>query len=358
MKGDLGYSLVTYMISTIKELKNILENKIKGCDLVVITPHKGVDCDAIASALAVVLVAKKLGKESVIVINETSDKLDTSVSSIIDELPSDIIFVNTDKLNSIINDKNALLVTVDTNKKELIPVDNTSVFKDIIVIDHHQIGDTTIDTKNKYINVDSSSASEIMFRVLEEFKIRYDSSVKGTELNFNMANYLLAGISLDTAKFTKNISSYTMRLVSNLMNRGADINYVNNLFMDDFESDKLVLDLVRATTWRMFNIAIAFNNEDPYFIYDKEALAKAADFLMKYKSVDAAFALGLISDNVVHISGRSKGNVDIGEIMSQLGGGGNKTAGAARIENCNDVKEIKLKLDEVIKPGYKFKGIN
>ena len=340
------------MIKTIKELKMTIDEEIKKCDSIVIVPHIDTDCDALASALAVSLIAKKYSRDYVIVMDDK--RIESVVSSIMSELPSDIKFINTKALDEYLDGKKALFFVVDTNKKELIPIKDIENYGSVIIVDHHDVGETSIESDYKFISLGVSSASEIMYKLLEDMRIKFDSNLQGSELNFNIANYLLAGIFLDTSKFEKNTYSGTMKVVGSLMVKGADLNYVNNLFMEDFESDQIVLNLVRNPIVKLFNIAIALNSENPNFIYNKEALAKAADYLNKYKSIDAAFTIGLIDEDTTYVSGRSKGDVNIGEIMSQLGGGGNASSGAAKIESCNDVYQIKLKLDDVIRPGYKF----
>lgn len=345
------------MLKNMKELKQLLEDKINENEIVIIAPHKGPDCDAIGGALAINLIVRTLGKEPYILL-EDSVKLEQAVKSIIDGIPEGLVNIITPEvLNDITKDKASLLVTVDTNKKSLVPIEDYSGYSDIILIDHHNTGDDTIDATDMYIDSQISSVSEIMHKLLDLFRVKYENPNVDNPYIFNIANYLLAGISLDTSKFTKRTTSDTMKVVSKLMCKGADLDYVNDLFMDDYEKDCLFMDLVRTTTWKMFNIAIALNNEDPNFIYEKEDLARAADWLMRYKTSDAAFAIGLVDPNAVYISGRSKGVVDVGEIMSQLGGGGSAFSGAAKIES-NDVKAIRLRLDDVIRPGYKLKEKN
>lgn len=341
------------MLRNIKELKQLLEDKINENEIVIIAPHKGPDCDAIGGALAIDLIVRKMGKIPYILL-EDMVKVEHAVKCILDELPDNVNIITPDMLGDVIKNGNTMLVTTDTNKKSLVPIDDYGVFKDIILIDHHNTGEDTIECTDMYIDPEISSVSEIMYKLLDIFQLKYDAPDEENPYIFNIANYLLAGINLDTCKFTKRVTSSTMKAVSKLMHKGADLNYVNELFMDNFEKDCLFMDLVRTTTWKMFNIAIAVNNEDPNFIYEKEDLARCADWLMRYKTSDAAFAIGLVEENAVYISGRSKGIVDVGEIMTQLGGGGNAMSGATKIES-NDVKAIKLKLDEVIRPGYSLK---
>lgn len=341
------------MLKNVKELKQLLEDKINENEIVIIAPHKGPDCDAIGSALAINLIVRTMGKVPYILLEDTV-RLEQAVKTILDEIPEGMINIITpDMLTSIVNDS-TLLVTTDTNKKSLVPIDDYSRFSDIILIDHHNTNEDTIPCTDMYIDSEVSSVSEIMFKLLDLFQVKFEIPHKDNPYIFNIANYLLAGISLDTSKFTKRVTSTTMKIVSKLMHKGADLNYVNDLFMDDYEKDCIFMDLVRTTTWKMFNIAIAVNNEDPNFIYEKEDLARAADWLMHYKTSDAAFAIGLVEENAVYISGRSKGVVDVGEIMSQLGGGGSAVSGATKIPS-NDVKAIKLRLDDVIRPGYRIK---
>ena len=138
------------------------------------------------------------------------------------------------------------------------------------------------------------------------------------------------------------------------MRLGADINYVNSLFLDDWETDIRVSNLVSNTNWQMFNIGIAMNHDDPEMKYLKEDLAKAAEALIKYKNTDAAFALGYIAAGIVYISARSKGVVDVGEIMHQLMGGGTQTSAAAKVAT-DDINDVKEQLEDIIRPGYKLK---
>lgn len=350
------------MIENIKELKDILENLIVISDVVLITPHNGPDFDAIGSAVALNMIARSFDKEVYIILNDDINSIERGTRLIIDELPDNIKFIKVQEIDEIIRDKKSLLITTDTNKKNLVSFDNFKDFDNILIVDHHDIGDETIDTEYKYIDTSSSSTCEILYQLLKLFNIRIDyrtiSDDKKKDEVVNIANYLLSGISLDTSKYTKHVTSNTMKIVSKLLDKGADMNYVNGLYLDDFESDMRIQNLVSKTVWSSFNIGVSLNNDAPETIYTKEDLAKAADWIMKYKSTDAAFTLGFIEDAieeyVVYISARSRGKVNVGEIMSQMGGGGNEYSAATRIVT-DDIKQVKLRLDDVIRPGYKLK---
>lgn len=335
-------------ITSLKDLKVNLENIINNSDTIFIAPHKGVDVDALASSLAMYIIANKLGKKAHIVIDDNLISSEAGVQKIISELPDATQIIPLDEVKANLDVHNSL-ICVDTNKKNLVPAFDYSVFSDKVIIDHHQTDEHTIESTVEYINPHISSASEILYHLMTLFNI------KPEEIGqiINIYNYLLGGISLDTAKFSKNISAETMNVVSKLMKKGADINYVNDLFMEDFESDMRVQGLVSKTEWNMFNIGIAMNNEDPHKIYLKEDLAKAADCLLKYKTSDAAFVMGYIEEYIVYISARSKGIIDVSGIMHEFGGGGSICSAAARIEE-KDIQNVNQQLKKLIMPGYRI----
>ena len=81
--------------------------------------------------------------------------------------------------------------------------------------------------------------------------------------------------------------------------------------------------------------------------YLNTELAKASDVLLTFNNVEASFTIAKISNNVVGISARSLGNVDVEKIMNHFGGGGHKTDAATQIIN-KDVDKVKEELLEYI----------
>ena len=90
---------------------------------------------------------------------------------------------------------------------------------------------------------------------------------------------------------------------------------------------------------------------DENIVYTQEELAKAADYVLKY-GVDASFAIGNVGDGVVQVSARSPENINVGEVMRELGVGGNQNSGAARVSDSS-VEEVGKRLRKVLEPtGY------
>lgn len=326
-------------MSNICELKKVLEEKINQCKQVILTGHIGADFDSIASCIAMSQIVKKFKTDVYILYNDQEIKVEPGVKQMIDSTNSTINYINNEEYKKI-KSNNDLLITLDVSNIDILPCkEYLNNFKNIIVIDHHTENKHPIITNYNYIMGEVSSTSEVVTNLLISYKINFTK---------NIANYLLAGIYLDTDKYTKNCSSKTMNTVSKLLDRGADIVKVNEFFETDFESDRKVQDLVNKANFITYSIAICVADED--VTYTKEELAKVADYLLRFKA-DAAFAAGYIDDELISISARSKGKVDVSKIMNIMGGGGNIYSAATKINN-NGLKEEGKKLELLTKPNF------
>lgn len=331
-------------MDNIKDLKVNLESKILGSKKVVLIPHTPIDFDAFASTIGLSLVVSKLQKPFVILVDDPAYKTEHSVKKVMDEAKKSFNIVNKEKYLKI-KEEDDLFILADVNKSNLICLSDElkNVNKDnIVIIDHHDIGSTTIETNYSFIDTNSSSASEIVFKLLNMFKIKCPIDV---------ANYLLAGIYLDTNRLEKNVTSDTHKIIAKLMEFGASNCVVDNWFAEDFESDKRVLDLVGKTKLYKYSFAIVLAEEECE--YTREELAKVADYLLKY-GVDASFAIGKIDESVVSISARSKEKVNVGEVMKELDGGGNRYSAATKITD-KSIEEVGKELVKLIESPYIIK---
>lgn len=326
-------------MKNIKELKSVLETEIARVNQVFIIPHKNADFDALASAIGMSLIVKKLNKPVYIILEEDPTKIEPGVKKMVEDINNSVSIINLDSYKNLKSNAD-LLITVDVNKDYLVCCNEyLDFFKSKILIDHHNEDDKTIKTEYKYICPNISSTAEIITELLCMFKIKYTPMI---------ANFLLSGIYLDTNKYTKNTSSKTMSIVSKLLDRGADIIKVNEFFEEDFYSDRKVQDLVSKANFITYSIALCIADDN--IEYTKEELAKVADYLLRYK-VDAAFAMGKIDEELISISARSKGKLDVSKIMKVFDGGGNIYSGASKIQDST-MKELALKLEKVIRPTF------
>lgn len=329
----------------IKNLKVYLDSldSIGDIENVIIVPHKNVDFDAIASAVGFSLLATKMKKNPYIVVDDSPCSIDHGVQMIIDEAKKNYPIINRDKYLQIRKDSD-LIVLVDVNKKYLISLkDDIDEDKRVMIIDHHDSDESTVHSDCEYIDTSMSSASEIVMKLLSMYRIKPNACV---------ANYLLAGIYLDTNKFTKNVSPETMGIVTKLLECGASMNKVTDLFTEDFNSDRRVQELVSKAKITNYSVAtIVANQEDEY---TREELAKAADYLLKF-GVDAAFAVGNVGNDTVSISARSKERVNVGEVMYELEGGGNPFSAATKLTETTTEEAGKKLLKTITPPFYTVK---
>jgi len=331
-------------METIKDLKVNLESKILSSKNVIIVPHSRIDFDSFASAVGISLIVEKLQKQSMILVDDPIYNFDSSVKSVIDNARKHFNIINKEKYNKL-KDKDDLVIFTDVNKSNLVCIKDQLDEIDLenrFIIDHHDKGMQTIESNYQYINTNASSVTEIIVKLLNTFKIKYSAEV---------ANYLLAGIYLDTNKLTKNTSPDTFKIVARLMENGASNSVIDKWFAEDFESDKRVFELVSKAIIFKYSYAIVMADETQE--YTREELAKVSDHLLKY-GVDAAFAIGNVDENLISISARSKERVNVGEIMNEFDGGGNRYSAATKLTD-DSIEEVGKRLIKLIEPPYIIK---
>ena len=319
----------------IKNLKVNLERKILDSDKVIVHPHKDADFDAIASSLGMSLIAQKMEKDSHVLIGDPIYKLDHGVQTMIEQVRDSHKIICLDQYDKEKTDS-TLNVLCDVNKPKLTYVQNFNRDK-LVIVDHHDEDSETFEASLKHIDKTASSASEIITALLHTYKIKIPE---------DLANILLTGILLDTNRLSKNVSRDTMKNVTRLLESGATMEKASDYFTEDFNSDRKIQELVSSTKFLNYTAAIIIGSEDKE--YTKEELAKAADYLLKYK-VDAAYAIGNIGDGVISISARSKDSIDVGNVMRELEGGGNQYSGATKLTGTT-IGEVGERLKKAILP--------
>ena len=324
----------------IKNLKLNLEQKVIGSKKVVIVPHNRIDFDAIGSALGLAVIVKKMNARPIIVVNDNIKDMQRGIQIIMNDVSKDFEIVSRDRYLEMKEEDDVYILT-DVNKRGMVSIGDTISDPDkTVIIDHHNMDDTTIASEATFVDEHISSASEIVARLMCMFKCKSTPEI---------ATYLLAGIYLDTNHMSKNVSNDTYMAAAKLANYGANINRVNDLFLEDFTSDRRVQDLVNKVEIVTYTIATILADEG--ITYTQEELAKAADYVLKY-GVDASFAVGKLEDGSIQVSARSPENINVGDVMKELGGGGNQASGAAKVLDSS-VEEVGNRLRKVLEPtGY------
>lgn len=344
------------MTSPLKNLRSNLEYNVLNTNSTFIVAHNNIDLDGLGSAVGLSLIPTYFGKQAYIVIDENDFSMDSLVQRVIEEKCENFNFITKDECMNLITENDLLILTDVNNVNRTCFADMQDSFAEIMVIDHHELTTDSILGDNTYVFPGASSASEITTMLLKLFQIKYDEKVATT---------LLSGINLDTNNYTKNRGAATLRIVALLMDKGGDDAYITSLFMGDYSDNikKYEVASRENTEFRTFTkertVAIE-DSEDTSFsttfsiaiasdpnIRGKVVLAQAANYLLDF--ADVSITLANISENTISVHGRSKGEINIGELFKKVDGGGSIKSGATEIKDCS-LEEAKTKILKIFPP--------
>ena len=316
------------------ERKAVFKSKIEKASTIFIMGHKELDLDALGAALGISVYASSKCKTSYIIIDDR--RQETGVRKTREKVKDDFNFIRGKEAKKLI-DKNSILIVVDTNKKEL--VQNKEVFSlinNIVVVDHHDFGETSINEGLIIVDTEASSTCEMVAELLEHSK---------TIINISTATALLSGIMLDTNNYVLKTTSRTFKISYYLTECGVDPIQVQYLLKQDL---KLYIARQKVITEVKLIKKIAIAKGKQKEKYRREDLAKIADTLLLFNGVESSFAVGRIDNTTIGISARSLGNINVGKILGIFNGGGDEYEAAARINN-KTVTTVRNELIELIK---------
>ena len=164
--------------------------------------------------------------------------------------------------------------------------------------------------------------------------------MENIEFTSQEAETLYAGIVVDTKNFMFKTGVRTFEVAAYLKRFGIDLTEVKILFQSDFETYVAKVDIVKSAEIIRGKIAVSTSEEK----YNDMPIiaAQAADELLSISGILASFVLCKV-DDVVMISGRSMGDINVQAIMETIGGGGHLTFAGAQIAGVS-IEEAKQKL--------------
>ena len=316
---------------------NSLKEHMENADEIFIMGHNREDFDSFGAAIGVGVMARHLKKNFHIILSESQD----SIEKIMDVFKNDKsgayenVFIKTNSLN-MPNALNPLLIVVDTHIPYLVAAPNLlDRIKNVIVIDHHRKNEVAI--KNPvifYHEPSSSSASELVTELLMYF----DEKVTIGKL---AATALYSGIVVDTKSFVVQTGARTFDAASYLRRNGADPVIVRELFMADYET---TVSLAKAKAQSEYFEGGLIVSTMPKIFPNIQAMAgKAADSLLTIENVRMTIVLFQMKNDIVGISARSNGNLNVQVVMEKFGGGGHQNVAGAQVKNTNII-ELKNKV--------------
>lgn len=318
-------------------MANALGELMTDAQQIYIMGHSYADMDAVGAAAGLCCIARKRGKKAQIVLDLEKNAAGQILSQL-RKLPEyENTFVAPQEA-FLRMQPGALLIVVDTNRPD--GVESRQILEAssrVAVIDHHRRASSYIE--NAALNFHepyASSASELVTELLGYL-------VEPTDLLHDEAIALLAGIVLDTKRFSLRTGGRTFEAAAYLRRAGADTADVQRLFQNDLTEIVTRYDIMRRAEIIHDNIALSTIPEDGV---DRVAAAQAADELLTLKGVKASFVLSR-SGTAVQMSARSLGDINVQVILEALGGGGNSTTAGGRIEDA-DISDVRDRLVQAI----------
>ena len=321
-----------------RTMAQAIRELIEKSEKVYVMGHRNSDIDCIGAAVGICKIAKFLNKEVNIIVDA---KCNASTENILRKIKEengyqDIIKTYPDVKNDDFT--NALLVVVDTHKKSyLVEPEMLDKFEKIAVIDHHRRGPEFIDNAVlTYHEIYASSASELVTELL--------MYIDGIDITPNEAECMYAGLIVDTKNFMFKTGVRTFEVAAYLKKFGIDVAEIKLLFQNDFQTYVSKVNIVKNAEFLQDKIAISVSEETHH---DMPIIAaQAADELLSISGIQASFVLCKV-DDVVMISGRSMGDINVQSILEKIGGGGHLTFAGAQIAGVT-LKEAKERLLESI----------
>ncbi len=314
-----------------RAVSSALYRMILASDKVILMGHKYSDIDCLGACYALSSLARQLKKTAYIVFNSKNTLALPLYKQIING-DSGCVFTtgSDDSLN--LTDK-TLLIIADVHRPDF--VENKSVFekcKNVVVIDHHRKSvDAISNAVVFYHETATSSTCEMVTELLQY--------MEHVEISPLAANALLGGIMLDTKSFCFHTGIRTFEASAYLRSLGADPIAVKKLFADD----------MRTFIRKSAIISASQLYEDCAISYDEVsdditriATSQAADELLYLENVRASFVMCRTGD-MINISARSFGEINVQLIMELLGGGGHRNMAACQIAET-DFNAAKQKL--------------
>lgn len=330
-------------------ISQALQELIKHTDKVFIMGHKNPDMDAIGSSLGVRRIAEMNEKEAWVIVKP--GEYSSDVTKLIEEIDSSSPlsrYIIDPQVAEEMMTPNSLLIIVDFHRPSMAIAPELMEKKyQTVVIDHHRRGEEFPENPALvYIEPYASSTAELITELFE-----YQPS-DAEPINKMEATAMLGGIIVDTKSFSLRTGSRTFDAASYLRSRGADTVMIQRLLKEDRKTYLERSHLIGNMEFVTEHIAVSAGEEDK--LYGTVVTAQTADTLLSMTNVDAAFVITKRKENLVGISARSLGEINVQVIMEKLGGGGHLSNAATQLEDTS-IAEAKQKLENVIHELYPTK---
>ena len=328
----------------IRVFANSLLNLIRKSSDVIIMGHKNSDMDSLGSCLGVKELCDHCKKKARVVYDFQSIEKKTSIvlkGQFSSEEFKNTFITGQEALKTVKNTTLVVVCDVSRPKMVLCPEILEKTEK-VCIIDHHRRAEDFIEKPVIYlIETSASSASELVVEIA-----KYNSEKEPIKFTPKISTIMLAGIVVDTNFYkSKTVRSRTFEASSILKDFGADNGQADNFLKDEYKETVFVNSFLNEMKTVSYGIVLCHPIEDE--TADSTLIAKAANACIQLNGINASFAFAKVNDDVIHISARSDGTVNVQILCEKLGGGGHFAAAAAQIRG-KSMREVEQMISEVI----------
>ena len=311
-----------------------LNEIIKEYENIIVSGHKDPDLDSLGSCMGLIQIIESFNKKAYLFLNDKNlETYNTNINQAFNNMDRDIICVNERSYKKIKG--NTLFIITDKHIKDRLESPKLVEEFDTIVLDHHIKSKNYIkNTKFMYIDTNLSSMSEF---------ITFYAEYNDIDLDNVIATILLAGIEIDTNGFNLKTTSNTYEAASTLMEMGADSILKQELLKETKEEYMKRASFIRNSFMVNENTAMCIINAE----IDSKELAEIAEELLTFEDVKSSYAIGKLDSNLIGVSARSLGEVDVGIVMKKMGGGGHLSNAATQVKE-KTIKEVKQQIIDII----------
>ncbi len=301
--------------------------------LTIITTHVNADFDALASMLA----AQKLYPDALVVFPGSQEK---NLKNFF--INSMAYLFNMADIGRIDFSSVKRLVLVDTRQPKRIGKLAKLLKRkdlDIHIYDHHPATDNDIQG-----NIEVKRLSGANVTLLTEI-----IADKGIEISADEATIMCLGIYEDTGSFTfPSTTEQDFKAAAFLLSKGANLNVVSDLIARELSPAQVGLlnDMIQSATRYNVNgidvvvTTVTTENYMPDFAF-------LVQKMVKMENLDALFAIGRMEDKIYVVARSRINDVDVGSIITPLGGGGHAYAASASIKG-DTLAQVENKLVDIL----------
>lgn len=312
----------------------------------VITSHINADFDSLSSMVA----AKKLYPDAILAFPGSQEK------TLREFLINSTLYVyDIERMKKIDYEAIDTLILVDTRQSTRIGEFSRAAARENVkvhVYDHHPPSKDDVKGDLEVIK-GTGACVTILISLLR---------AKGVPISAEEATIMMLGIYEETGSFHfPSTTTEDFEAASYLLSKGANVNIVADMLVKEITPEQVFLlnDLISNATVYNINgveIVIAEGSSESY-VGD---LAVVVHKFRDMENINVVFALFRMEDRVYVIARSRVPEVDVGHILSLLGGGGHKEAASATVKDMTIVEAQEILLEHLrhnVKPLFRARDI-